>query len=314
MLDNTALVIQRFWRSVSRRRVMSVAAKSVQSYFLWELSSVHRTLNSWMAQMEYADSRAQQLYYKSISRASKLSLHYWQKWAEREMVVSNRNEGRALEQLGRSREQRHRRLLRLWRDLTMGPRSWKALRDWRQSMIPVMKRELENHNRQVPLAYIELVSAYVAIRTHRSFMFNVFLAWNSKVHSKSLRQTLIERNAFVFHKRRLTAQCFRSWIAKLRRTKAFLQTPERWARYIALTRARYRAKFTRIRRIIEGWHRHARNQRVLRQRTAFRRKRTMTAVFGGWCRTVERHRGLKMEAIMVWKREIQDPKLVALRG
>jgi hypothetical protein len=36
--------------------------------------------------------------------------------AERKTVVSSRNESRALEQ-------------RLWHDLAMGPRLWKALRD-----------------------------------------------------------------------------------------------------------------------------------------------------------------------------------------
>lgn len=314
MLDNTALIIQRFWRSVSRRRIMLLAANSIRSYHVRELSGVQRTLNSWMAQMEYADSRAQQLYYRSIARASKLSLRFWQKWAEREAVASNRNESRALEQLGRSREQRQRRFLRLWRDLAMGPRSWKALRDWRQSMIPVMKRELENHAKQIPLAYADLVSAYVAIRTHRSFMFNVFLAWNSKVHSKSLRQTVIERNAFVFYKRTLTGASFRSWITKVRKTKAFLQTPERWAKYVSLMRTRHRAKLARIRVIMARWHRRARNQRVLRQRTTFLRRRRMTTVFGGWRRTVERDRGLKMGAILVWKRMIQDPKIAAVRG
>jgi hypothetical protein len=181
-------------------------------------------------------------------------------------------------------------------------------------MIPVMKRELENQGAPIPLAYTELVSAYVAIRAHRSFMFNVFLAWNSKVHSKSLRQTVIERNAFIFYKKRLTAGCLRLWITKVRKTKDFLQTPERWAKYIALTRTRHRAKLAWIRVIIAGWKRRARNQKMLRQRMAFRRKRTMTAVLGDWRRTVERHRGLRMAAIMVWKRQIQDPKVVAFRG
>jgi hypothetical protein len=314
MLDNTAMVIQRFWRSVAQRRIFMLAAKSIHSYHMRELSSVHRTLNSWIAQMEYADSRAQQLCFKSISRVSKLSLRFWQKWSERESVITNRNEGRALEQLGRSREHRHRRLLQLWRDIAMGPRSWKALRDWRQSMIPVMKRELENQGVAIPLAYTELVSAYVAIRAHRSFLFNVFLAWNSKVHSKSLRQTVIERNAFLFHKRKLTSMSLRLWTSRVRKTKAFLQTPERWARYIGLARARHKAKLARIRVIVEKWHVHARNQTLLRQRLLHCRTTLLHAVFGGWQKIVERNRGLKLKAIMAWKRTIQDPKVIAFRG
>jgi hypothetical protein len=230
MLDNTATIIQRFWRAVSQRQLFRRALKSIHSYKLRELSSTHRVLNSWMAQMEYADSRAQQLNFRSISRVSKLALKYWQKWSEKEGVVTNRNETRANDQFSKILSRRSRVLLGAWKDIAMGPRSWKALRDWRQSMIPIMKPELETHTVQIPSSYLELVSAYVGLRSHRSFMFNFFLAWHAKYHSKGLRQTVIERNAIVFCKKRLTVWSFTEWITRVRKTKEYLKTPEKWAK------------------------------------------------------------------------------------
>jgi hypothetical protein len=314
MLDNTATVIQRFWRAVFQRQLYKKALLSIQNYKMRELSGAHRSLNSWMAQMEYADSRAQQLNSKSVARVSKLSLRYWQKWSEKECVVTNRNEAKAHEQLNRSGDRRHRRAIQIWREIALGPRSSKALKEWRQSMIPVMKRELENQGVAVPMSYIDLVSSYVSIRAHRSFLFNFFLAWHAKVHSKSLRQTLIERQAFVFHKKKLTTTTFKKWITRIRNTKAYLVTPERWAQYIALGRAQHQAKRGRTAAIVAAWHVYSHHQSVLRNRRQFNRRRMMSRSFGGWRATVARHRALKLEGILVWKRHIQDPKVVALRS
>jgi hypothetical protein len=267
-----------------------------------------------MAQMEYADSRARQLHFRGIARVAKQSLRFWQKWSEKESVATNRNESRATEQLNKSRDRRHRRALQIWREIALGPRSWKALKDWRQSMIPVMKRELENQGVPVPMSYTDLVSAYVAIRAHRSFMFNFFLAWHAKVHSKSMRQTVIERNAFLFHKKKLTISTFKKWLTQVRGTKAYLGTPERWAKYVALMRARHFSERSRSTAIMKAWHVRAHNQCILRNRHQFNRHRMMSWSFQGWRTTVLHHRDMKIEAIMRWKRAIQDPKIVAFRA
>jgi hypothetical protein len=145
-------------------------------------------------------------------------------------------------------------------------------------------------------------------------MFNFFLAWHSKVHSKSLRQTVIERNAFIFHKKKLTISSFKKWQARVRKTKAFLTTPERWEKYIALVRARHHAKRSRSTAIMRAWHIYAHDQSILRNRNQFNRRRLISRTFTGWRTTVLHHREMKIEAILRWKRAIQDPKIVALRA
>jgi hypothetical protein len=314
MLDNTAMVIQRFWRSIIRRDIYRKASKSIRSYTIREMSAAHRSLNAWVAQMEYADSRGQQLCFRSIARLSKTAVRFWVKWAEKESVHTNRNGQRALEQLNKNCDRRHRRILQTWRDIATGPRSWKALKEWRQSMIPVMKWELESHQQPVPLAYIDLVSAYVAIRARRSFLFNCFLAWHEKFHTKSLKDTVKERNAVVFCKRRLTLWSFKEWSTHVRKTKAFLGTPERWAQYIQLSRTRHQAKMAQVAVIVRKWHQHARNQTVLKERRLFCRRKMLVASFHGWRTTVNQQRNLKLAAIFVWKKKIQNPNLALYRG
>lgn len=313
MLDNTATIIQRFWRARFQRQLFLRALESIKKYKIRELSGAHRTLNSWMAQMEYADSRAQQLNFRSIARVSKVSLRFWQKWSEREAVVTNRNETKSTEQLAKNTDRHNRVLLETWRDVAMGPRSRKALATWRQSMVPVMKRELEAQNLPIPQAYVELVSAYIAMRAHRSFMFNFFLAWHTRYHSKSLRQTVIERNAFIFHKRKITTWSFKMWLQRVRNTKAYLATPEKWARYIALARAQHSAKMSTIGVIVSKWHMFARQQGILTKKRLQNKKALVSSTFKGWRETVIKHRDMKMETILCWKRAIQDPKVVVFR-
>ncbi|OHT08106.1 hypothetical protein TRFO_23462 [Tritrichomonas foetus] len=314
MLDNTATVIQRFWRAMFQRRLYRKALDSIKAYKLRELGGAHRTLNSWMAQMEYADSRAQQLNFRSIARVSRVALRYWQKWSEREAVVTNRNEARATEQWNKIHSRRNSQIVQTWRDIAMGPRSRKALHAWRQSMIPVMKRDLEVQKIPVPQNYIELVAAYVAMRAKRSFMFNFFLAWHAKYHSKSLRQTVIERNAFIFHKKKLQSWSLKHWLTRVRKTKAYLKTPEKWERYIALARAQHSARMSAVSKIVEKWHDYARIKGILKKRSIFARTKLMIRGFKGWRDTVVRHRELKMKSIMIWKRTIQDPKVFVFRS
>jgi hypothetical protein len=314
MLDNTAMIVQRFWRSIMRRKIYRKAALSIKSYKIRELATTHRALNAWVAQMEYADSRGQQLCFRSIARLSKTAVRFWVKWAEKEAVHTKRNDTRALEQLNKNSDRRHRHILQTWRDIATGPRSWKALREWRQSMIPVMKWELESHQQPVPLAYIDLVSAYVAIRARRSFLFNCFLAWHEKFHTKSLKDTVKERNALIYCKRRLTLWSFKEWLIHVRLTKEALGTPERWAQYIQLSRTRHHAKMAQVGVIVRKWHRHARNQIVLKARKRHNRRRMVMASFEGWRTTVNRLRDLKLAAISMWKKKIQNPNVALYRG
>lgn len=46
MLDNTATIIQRFWRTIFQKQLYRRLLDSVKSYKLRELSGAHRTLNS----------------------------------------------------------------------------------------------------------------------------------------------------------------------------------------------------------------------------------------------------------------------------
>lgn len=62
--------------------------------------------------MEYADSRAQQKNFRSIARASRVSLRYWQKWSEREAVITSRNEAKAAEQWNRIKYRRNLKILK----------------------------------------------------------------------------------------------------------------------------------------------------------------------------------------------------------
>lgn len=313
MLDNTATIIQRFWRTIFQKQVYLKAVQSIKSYKLRELAGAHRTLNSWIAQMEYADSRAQQINFRSIARISKVALRYWQKWSEREAIITNRNESKATEQWNKSRDKRDHLILQTWRDISIGPRSRKALQAWRESMIPVMKRDLELRRIPVPLEYIDLVAAYVSLRAKRSFLFNVFLAWHTKFHSKSLRQTVVERNAYVFHKKKLQTSTFRFWLNRVRETKEYLKTPEKWEKYIALARARHSAKISQISLIVHKWHDYSRIQGVLRKRTQFAKTKLLQNTFKSWQKTVIRHRELKLKTIITWKQAIQDPKIAVFR-
>lgn len=313
MLDNTATIIQRFWRTIFQKQVYLKAVQSIKSYKLRELAGAHRTLNSWIAQMEYADSRAQQINFRSIARISKVALRYWQKWSEREAIITNRNESRATEQWNKSRDKRNHLILQTWRDISIGPRSRKALQAWRESMIPVMKRDLELRRIPVPPEYIDLVAAYVSLRAKRSFLFNVFLAWHTKFHSKSLRQTVVERNAYVFHKKKLQTSTFRFWLNRVRETKEYLKTPEKWEKYIALARARHSAKISQISLIVHKWHDYSRIQGVLRKRTQFAKTKLLQNTFKSWQKTVIRHRELKLKTIITWKQAIQDPKIAVFR-
>lgn len=313
MLDNTATIIQRFWRAIFQKQLYKRALDAVKSYKLRELSGAHRTLNSWLAQMEYADSRAQQLNFRSIARASRVSLRYWQKWSEREAVITSRNEAKAADQWNKIKDRRNLKILKTWCECANGPRSRKALQLWRQSMIPVMKRELESKKIPVPNNYTELVSEYVSMRAKRSFMFNFFLAWHSKYHSKSLRQTVVERNAFIFHKKKLLAHAIKKWTTRVREIKSFLKTQEKWDKYILISRKRHSARISQILHIMNKWHDYARIQGVLKKRVLFERTKNLQKTFRGWRATVARHRELKLKSIMIWKRTIQDPKVAIFR-
>jgi hypothetical protein len=314
MLDNTAATIQRFFRAILRRRIYVTATSSILSYKRRELTAAHRSLNAWVAQMEYADSRAQQLHIRSIGRMSKNGVRFWVKWSEKEGVITNRNNARATEQLNKSCDRRNRRIVQIWRDIATGARSWKALRDWRQSMIPIMKHELENQNVTVPLAYVDLVSAYVTIRARRSFLFNIFLAWHEKFHTKSLKETVKERNAFIFHKQRILSWTFKEWHIRVRKTKAYLATPQKWAKYIHLARTRHLSKMARIAKIVRKWHQRARNQIVLKEQKLLCQKKLERSAFIGWVSTVSHQRNLKLEVIQAWKRKIQNYNVVRFRG
>ncbi|KAK8889594.1 hypothetical protein M9Y10_034345 [Tritrichomonas musculus] len=313
MLDNTATIIQRFWRAIFQKQLYKRLLDSVKAYKLRELSGAHRTLNSWLAQMEYADSRAQQLNFRSIARASRVSLRYWQKWSEREAVITSRNEAKAVEQWVKVQNRRNLKILKTWCECANGPRSRKALQLWRQSMVPVMKRELESKKIPIPPNYIDLVFEYVTLRAKRSFMFNFFLAWHSKYHSKSLRQTVVERNAFIFHKKKLLAKSLKKWTTRVREIKNFLKTKEKWDKYIILSRARHSARVSQILHIMSKWHDYARIQGVLKKRAIFDRTKNLQRTFRGWRKIVAHHRELKLKSIMIWKRAIQDPKVVIFR-
>jgi hypothetical protein len=200
-----------------------------------------------------------------------------------------------------------------WKDIAMGPRSWKALRDWRQSMIPIMKHELESRDVPVPNSYIDLVSTYVRLRAHKSFLFNFFLAWHAKYHSKGLRQTVIERNAYIFHKKRLTVWSLRLWLNRVRDTKAYLKTPEKWDKYIHLVRSQHMAEVRRTSVIVNRWHSYARGEALLKKREIQRKEKMLKSTFQGWQVVTIKHREMKMEAVMKWKMYIADPRIAVVR-
>ena len=314
MLDNTATVIQRFWRATNQRKLYKKALEGIRSYKARELTAAHRTLNSWMAQMEYTDSRAQQLSFRSVARTAKVALRYWQKWAEREAVFTNRFESRALENYAKLRDRRYKRMLMEWCDIAMGPRSRKALNAWRQSMIPVMKKQLEMKKLTVPQKYTQLVAAYVALKAQRSFMFNVFMAWHTKYHTKSLKQTIIERNAFIFHKKKLQQWAIRHWAERVKKTQEYLKTPEKWKLYISISRSQHTTRVSYIQKIISKWRNYARIQNILKKRSVLHRKKLAKQSFLEWRKITARNIELKMQSIMIWKKSIQNPKLAVLRA
>jgi hypothetical protein len=101
---------------------------------------------------------------------------------------------------------------------------------------------------------------------------------------------------------------------RARKTKSYLTTPERWAKYIALMRARHQTKRARSTAIMQAWHVHAHNQSVLRNKRESNRRRLISRSFDNWRTTVVHHRDLRIEAIRCWKRAIQDPTIVAFRA
>ena len=264
--------------------------------------------------MEYADSKSQQLNFKNIARVSKLALKFWQRWSKKESEVSNRNDMRANELFGRIKERRDRKLLVTWKETAMGPRSRKALNVWRQSMIPVMKRELEAQHIPVPQKYTDLVAAYVEVKSTRSFLFTFFLAWHTKIHSKSLKATVAERNAYIAYKKKLAKCMFQDWLKRVRKTKVHLKTPEKWAKYIALSRSQHHSKMSRVENIVRAWRGYARTEKILRRKNGENRKRLLTGTFKGWRQTVAKCRRIKIETIRTWKLAIQDPKVACFRA
>lgn len=314
MLDNTAITIQRFCKTEFQRRIYKAALESIESYKKRELTAAHRTLNSWMAQMEYTDSRAQQMYFRSVAKTSKISLKFWLKWAEKETIITNRDENKANDLNAKISRQRHHKLLLTWRDVSLGDHSRKALAKWRTSMIPIMERELENSHIPIPEEYLDLVISYVSQRTHRSFLFNYFLAWHTHYHSKSLKETVSNRNAMVLFKKHLTTRYLHVWAKHTAETKGFLKTPEKWAKYIALMRSQHTADVSTISIIVSRWHNFAKTHGLLHKMLAKNKFKFTQKTFEAWEATVIKHRQLKMRALEMWKKSIQDPKVSVFRA
>ena len=187
MLDNTASTIQKLVRSTLRKNIFRKAVKAIASYKQRELTDAHRTLNSWVAQMEFADSRAQQFRFRGLSKVSKYASKQWLKWAEREAYATNRIETKAAELAQKFTKVRNQNAAIQWKEIATGQRSRKAMAQWRTSMVPKMKQELERMGKEAPAQYIPLVCAYVEMKTQKSFIFNFFIAWHARFHSKSLR-------------------------------------------------------------------------------------------------------------------------------
>ncbi|EAY23008.1 hypothetical protein TVAG_182440 [Trichomonas vaginalis G3] len=313
MLDNTAALIQRFWRSKLRKNTLRKAMEAIHNYKVRELQQTHRSLNSWLAQMEYSDSRAQQFRFRSISKVSKYASKQWIKWAEREAYQTNRNESKALDLQQKLTEKRHKRALVQWKEIAMGPRSRKAMAKWRTSMVPKMKAELEKVGREAPQEYIPLVSAYVELRNQHSFLFNFFIAWHARFHSKSLRETVSDRNAAILYKKHCLTRTFKFWLTNVRQTKEFLKTKEKWDRYIKLSRSQHQQRMAVVRALVTKWHAYSRDRVILRHKRKSNDEKLTRGTFIAWKDTTQKHREMKMKAIEMWKRHIQDPKVAVFR-
>lgn len=313
MVNNTAQIIQKLFRAKRRKDLYKKALKSIQSYKTRELAECHRNLNSWLAQMEFADSRAMQLRFRGISKVSKYASKQWLKWAEREAFAANRIEVKAAEMAQRFAKQRNQNAAIQWREIATGKRSRKAMAQWRTSMVPKMKSELERSGREAPSQYTPLVSAYIEMRAQRSFVFNYFIAWHARVHSKSLRETVGDRNAALLFKKHVMTRTFKFWINNVRQTKNFLGTKEKWSRYIALSRAQHKAHLAVVSELVTGWHSYARNRVIIRKRRATMNHKLSVLSFDFWKKTTDRHREMKLAAVEIWKRHIQDPKIAIFR-
>jgi len=314
MLDNAATIIQNFFRAKLRHKYFLLAMKSVDSFKRRELSACHRNLNSWMAQMEYADSRAQQFRFRGLSRISRFSCKFWQKWSERESIITNRMEQKASEFYNRLVERRNKQSLSQWFRIATGPRSRKSMREWRLSMVPKMKQALEKSSKEAPQVYQALVSAYLEMKFEHSFLFNFFIGWHSRVRSKSLRETVGNRNAFLLYKKRIQTWSFKSWLDGVRKTKEFLGTPEKWKRYISLSRSQHKARMSLIRIMVEKWHDYAHSHALLKKRRNTNKKKQTELYFSEWRKTVLKHREMKMQSVQVWKRYIQNPAIAVFRA
>ena len=313
MLDNTASMIQKLVRSKLRKNIFRKAVAAIASYKHRELTDVHRTLNSWVAQMEFADSRAQQFRFRGLSKVSKYASKQWLKWAEREAFLTNRIEAKAAEMAQKFARIQNQNAAIQWKEIATGQRSRKAMAQWRTSMVPKMKQELERTGRDAPQQYIPLVCAYIEMRTERSFLFNFFIAWHARFHSKSLRETVSDRNAALLFKKHVLTRTFKFWLLNVRQTKEFLGTKEKWNRYIALSREQHSAHMSVVRSLVSSWHRYARSRIILRNRRKMLNKRLSKKSFRFWKETTDRHRDMKLRAVEIWKRTIQDPKIAVFR-
>ena len=313
MLDNTASMIQKLVRSNLRKNIFRKALKAIASYKHRELTDVHRTLNSWVAQMEFADSRAQQFRFRGLSKVSKYASKQWLKWAEREAFLTNRIEAKAAEMAQKFSRAQNQNAAIQWKEIATGQRSRKAMAQWRTSMVPKMKQELEKTGRDAPSQYIPLVCAYIEMRTERSFLFNFFIAWHARYHSKSLRETVGDRNAALLFKKHVLTRTFKFWLVNVRQTKEFLGTKEKWDRYIALSRAQHSAHMSVVSGLVISWHKYARSRVIIRNRRKMLNKRLSKKSFRFWKDTTDRHRDMKLRAVEIWKRTIQDPKIAVFR-
>ena len=314
MLDNAASLIQRVWRSKLRKQYFQKAIESIKSFKKRELYQSYKTLNSWLAQMEYADSRAQQFRFRGLSRICKFSSRFWQKWSEREGINTKRLKTKGIELNNKFTERRFHQSFKEWFKLATGGRSRKAMKSWRLSMVPKMKQELERYGRESPQSYLALVSTFIELRTQHNFVFNFFIAWHSRVRSKSLRETVGNRNAFLLYKKRILKWSFQSWIKGVRKTKEFLGTKEKWKRYIALNRSIHQSKMENIRILVKNWHQYSHTLSILRKKEQRNKKKVLKIIFKQWRITIQRQLQLKLHSIQMWKRFIQDPKISIFRA
>lgn len=314
MLDNTASIIQRFWRTQLARQRFRNAVRAIKEYRKRELAETYKALNSWLAQMEYADSKAQQFHYVGVAKVSKSAVKFWVKWAEREATVIKRYESKANDFCSKLTARRTKIALKQWKEVALGTRSRKAMQAWRKSMLPKMKMELEKAGTRVPGDYLSTVATYIEFKSQKSFMFNFFYAWHAQCHSKSSKEIVQTRSSNLLYKRKTTTKFFMAWLEGTRSIKRALGSKENWNKYIYLCRSHYSAFMAFIDSVVREWRKYAYCKLTLRRLVSRNSKKLLKSSFVGWNYTAQRYRTLKLNSIAMWKMYIQDPKIPLFRA